>query len=132
MVLSLYVKPRNNKGNNRHSLEIVRDILSVASVRTRKTRIMYQANLSFVQIEKYLRRLLDGGLVDHDGDSCYLITRKGLDFLGLYDEYLDRCKQIREEVDRSSEERRLLEGMCFGCEPNGVVKGVRKVAFSDT
>jgi len=132
LVLSLYVKPKNNKGNNRHSLEIVRDILSVASVRTRKTRIMYQANLSFVQIEKYLRRLLDGGLVDHDGDSCYLITRKGLDFLGLYDEYLDRCKQIREEVARSSEERRLLEDMCFGCEPNVVVKGVRKVEFSDT
>ncbi len=127
------MKPKNGngKGGNRHSLDIVRDILSVASVRTRKTRIMYQANLSFVQVEKYLYRLLERGLVDHDGDSTYLITRRGLDFLKLYEQYVDGLKQIEVQVDRSERARLFLEGMCNGCDPYDVSKAVRKTAFSE-
>ena len=47
------------KNKNRRRLEIVRDLLSAASEKTRKTRIMYQANLSFRQNEKYLNSLLE-------------------------------------------------------------------------
>ena len=43
---------------NRRSLDIVREVLSIVSVRVRKTKIMYRANLSFVQVEKYLTVLL--------------------------------------------------------------------------
>ena len=98
--------------SNRHSLDITRDILLVASVKVRKTRIMYQANLSFVQVKKYLHALLMKELLRRDGDSCYLITNKGLKFLELYDQYLDKCKAIREQVDKSTKERVLLENMC--------------------
>ena len=131
MVLSLYVKPRNNKGNNRHSLEIVRDILSVASVRTRKTRIMYQANLSFVQVEKYLHGLLEKGLLEHDGDSCYLITEKGLDFLKLYDDYVERCRVLKEQVDQSVRDRLLLESMCSCREPGRAAGAIRKFSVPE-
>ena len=110
--MSFYVKASKNKGSNRHSLDIIRDMLSAASVRVRKTRIMYQSNLSFVQVEKYLRSLLENGLLARAGDSCYLITSKGLDFLRLYDEYIERCSQIRAQVDRSLKTRLLLENMC--------------------
>ncbi len=123
------VKIRNGKGNNRHSLDIVRDILSVASVKTRKTRIMYQANLSFVQVEKYLQRLLERGLVGHDGDAWYLITSKGLDFLSMYDEYVERQKLIEKQVDQSVRDRVLLEQMCSGCGSHDSTVEVKKGSF---
>ena len=56
-------------------------MLSIASVRSRKTKIMYGANLSFHQVEKYLSVLLRSGLLEHDVDSGYLITGVGREFL---------------------------------------------------
>ena len=44
------VKRSGNK--NRGRLEIVRDMLSVSTERTKKTRIMYQANLSYQKTRK--------------------------------------------------------------------------------
>jgi predicted transcriptional regulator len=131
--LSLYLKPSNGdgKGSNRHNLEIVRDMLAVASVKARKTRIMYQANLSFVQVEKYLHDLLEKGLLNHDGDSCYLITEKGLGFLKLYEEYAERCRQLREQVDQSMRDRLALEQMCTNRNHDCDARIVRKVRFPD-
>ena len=122
----LYVEPSKRRGSNRHSLDIVRDMLSVASVRVRKTRIMYQSNLSFVQVEKYLQSLLENGLVCHDGDACYLTTKKGLDFLRLYDEYVERGRTIKEQLDRFAKEKLLLEDMCSSRKGNGKLKAVRE------
>jgi predicted transcriptional regulator len=114
------------QNKNRGSLDIVRDILSIASVKVRKTKIMYQANMSYVQLEKYLKVLLDGGLVECDGDSCYLITQKGREFLQTYANYVERCKRIRKEVDGTARDRQLLEGMCFNGKSNGAQTAIRK------
>ena len=101
------------KGTNRRSLDITRDILRVASVKVRKTRIMYQANLSFVQVKKYMHNLLEKGLLRPDGDSCYLITKKGAEFLELYDEYIKNCKQLELKLNQNEKDRLMLEKMCF-------------------
>ena len=116
--MSRFVKLKKNKGSNRHSLDIVRDILFVASTSVRKTRIMYQANLSYVQVKKYLHDLLEQGLLKHDEDSCYLVTKKGLEFLELYDNYAERCRLIKEQVHQSIKERKFLENMCSDNECN--------------
>ena len=97
---------------NRDSLDIVRDILSVASVETRKTKIMYKANLSYHQVQKYLHSLLENDLLNHDGNSFYLITKKGQQFIKLYDEHAERIKQLEQQVDRCNKERMLLDQMC--------------------
>ena len=116
--MSRFVKLKKNKGSNRHSLDIVRDILFVASTSVRKTRIMYQANLSYVQVKKYLHDLLEQGLLKHDEDSCYLVTDKGVEFLELYDNYVERCRLIKEQVHQSMKEKKILENMCSnsGCD----------------
>ena len=129
--MSFYVKPSKNKGSNRHSLDIIRDMLSAASVKARKTRIMYQSNLSFTQVEKYLQSLLENGLLDHDGEACYFVTKKGLDFLRLYGEYIERCKLIKTEVDQSARQRQSLEHMCFNHDRNGERMATRKVALPE-
>ena len=51
--LALVARAGMKKNKNRNSLEIVMDTLSAALVRTKKTRIMYQAHLSFQLLEKY-------------------------------------------------------------------------------
>jgi predicted transcriptional regulator len=115
-LLPRFVNYTKSSGSNRTSLDIVRDMLVVASTGVRKTKIMYQANLSYSQVKKYLRDLLNQGLLKHDGNSFYLITKKGLEFLELYDNYAELCMLIKEHVDQSARERLFLEKMLSGNE----------------
>ncbi len=74
---------------------------------------MYQANLSFRLIEKYLATLIEQELLRCDTDSCYLITQKGRKFLKMYWEYVERCKKIGEDMNEARRKRLALENMCF-------------------
>lgn len=103
---------------HRNGLQIAVDVLSVVSVKTRKTRIMYQANLSFRLIEKYLAILLEQELLKCETGSCYLITQKGKKFLQMYTEYVERCKKIGEDMDEAHRKRQTLENMCFNEKPD--------------
>jgi predicted transcriptional regulator len=107
---------RKKKNKNRGRLEIIRDMLCAASEKTRKTRIMYQANLSYQLLEKYLKSLLESGLVEFVDDSFYLITWRGKEFLQTYDDYLERCRTLGEEIRGVRKDRLLLENMCFNNE----------------
>ncbi len=102
---------------NRHRLEIVRDMLSIASVKTRKTRIMYQANLSYRIMEKYLNSLLENGLIECDEEAYYSITSRGKQFLQMYADYLERNRKTVEEITLARKnvkmEKFKLENMCF-------------------
>ena len=112
-------KLMKKSGGNRRSLDIVKDILIVASVSVRKTRIMYQANLSYVQVNKYLNKLLTQGLLKHEDNSRYLITDKGLAFLKLYEEYVERCTKLKEQVSQSVKDRLHLERIWLVKDFNG-------------
>jgi hypothetical protein len=59
-----------------------------------------------------LHSLLEKDLLNHDGTSFYLITKKGRQFIKLYDEHAERIKQLEEQVDRCNKERMLLDQMC--------------------
>jgi predicted transcriptional regulator len=74
---------------NRTRVEILASILKVASSGALKTHIMYKANLSHRQLERYLGFLEERGLlaqgIDEDmGNRIYRITDKGSDFLREY------------------------------------------------
>jgi predicted transcriptional regulator len=50
-----------------------------------KTKIMYEAFLSFSQMEEYIALLLRSGLVEHDElKKTYKTTEKGLRLLDMY------------------------------------------------
>ena len=97
-MLFLSLKDRKPANKNRSSLDIVREILSIALVKVCKTRIMYGANLSFLQLEKYLSALLGNALLSFDGDSGYLTTASGKEFLQLYADYLERSTRLRAKL----------------------------------
>jgi predicted transcriptional regulator len=114
---------------NRHSLDIVQTILSVASVRARKTKIMYGANLSYHQTQRYLTFLLSNGLLEHDVASGYLVTGAGKQFLLRYENYLARSYGLKKEVERNIKDRLELENMCFENTCGVGQVGVEKDAF---
>ena len=120
------VKAKKNSRSNRNSLDIVKDILSVASIKARKTRIMYQANLSYVQVQKYLHDLLEKDLLDHDGNSFYFVTKKGLRFLKLYDEHVELLRKLEEQVDQCNRDRMRLDQMCSNHNDDCDAKNKRK------
>jgi predicted transcriptional regulator len=113
----LSLKDGKTVSKNRNSLDIVREVLSIALVKVCKTRIMYGANLSFIQLEKYLGALMGNSLLSFDGDSGYLTTTSGKEFLQLYEDYLRRYMDLKGEVQKNTKDRRHLEIMCgFGKE----------------
>lgn len=67
----------------RSRMDIIADILSVAMEETKKTQIVYKANLNFRRVEGYLHYLLDRGLIENT-DGGYKTTEKGKEFLSDY------------------------------------------------
>lgn len=109
----MFTNNERTVNKNRSSLEIAHDMLCIASVKVRKTKIMYRANLGFVQMGKYLMALLRSGLLEQDGDSNYLITEKGKEFLVLYQNYTEQSARLKEEEEKNMAGRLRLENMCF-------------------
>ena len=75
---------------HRGRLDIIANILVVASGGVRKTAIMYSCNLSFRQLETYLDFLQEKGLLNaftrrHSRTSMmFETTDKGMDYLQAY------------------------------------------------
>lgn len=72
----------------RNELDIYADILQVAMEGARKTEIVYKANLNFTILKKYLRRLIDRGLIEPTEDRRFITTKRGFQFLEQYRELI--------------------------------------------
>ncbi len=74
----------------RNDMDICRDILKVTQEGARKTRIVYQANLNFNIVKRYLERLTRGGLIEYREDvRMYFTTEPGNWFVVQYETALD-------------------------------------------
>lgn len=74
------------KVNQRRSnIEIIAEMLKVGENGAGKTRIMYNANLSYTQIQKYLGFLMSQGFIDKvavgNPSVTYQVTENGLKLL---------------------------------------------------
>jgi predicted transcriptional regulator len=99
-------------GNYRDRLQIIADILFIASKRAKKTHIMYQANLSYRLLCRYLGEVTDAGLVSFESGDCYVLTAKGKEFLNRHEEYSKRCKSLEEHLNHVNNDKIVLEKMC--------------------
>ena len=66
---------------NRDRHEITMEILSRAVSGKRKTEIMRDAGLSYLQAKLYLGELLERGLLKIDEKHNFKTTKKGMEFL---------------------------------------------------
>jgi predicted transcriptional regulator len=84
----------------RDKLCIIAEILEIAKEGTLKTQIMYKANLSFAQLNEYLKFMLKIKLMQklvHQGKDVYISTEKGLDFLQRQCELTELLKTEEEK-----------------------------------
>jgi predicted transcriptional regulator len=75
---------KNSTSKRRDKLSIIAEILEIAKEGTLKTQIMYRANLSFAQLNDYLKFMLKANLLNKhhiNGKHVYVATEKGIDFL---------------------------------------------------
>ncbi|MEM2118114.1 MAG: winged helix-turn-helix domain-containing protein [Candidatus Bathyarchaeia archaeon] len=66
---------------NRDRHEIVIDILTKAKNGKRKTELMRDAGLSYLQTKQYLTTLIEKGLLEIDKNNNLKTTKKGQEFL---------------------------------------------------
>lgn len=78
----------------RSDIEIIADMLKVGENGAGKTEIMYSANMSYAQIQKYLGYLVAHGFIDRmemgNPAVTYRVTESGLKLLEL----INRIKEM--------------------------------------
>ena len=71
----------------RSRTEIVGNILDASNGGATKTKIMYKAFLSYVQLKEYLSVLIENNLLEYiDGTHKFKTTEKGLNYLKMQNE----------------------------------------------
>jgi predicted transcriptional regulator len=89
----------NSSSKRRDKLYIIAEILEIAKDGVLKTQIMYKANLSFTQLNEYIRLMLKNELlnmVTSDNKEVYKASAKGLNFLQRYHEIKELLKTENE------------------------------------
>jgi predicted transcriptional regulator len=80
---------REKRSGYRDRLEIIADILEIAKKGQMKTRILYDGNLRFSQLNEYLAFMLEMGFLEVNMDNekrIYRTTNRGLKYLESYEE----------------------------------------------
>ena len=100
-------------GNYRGKLNIIADILGVVSGDAKKTQIMYQANLSYAVMQKYLAEMIGASLICFKGEThCYVLTDKGRAFLDAYQEYSKTNRHVEKGLDAVRIKKSALDKLC--------------------
>jgi len=100
-------------GNYRSRLDIIADILSAASRDAKKTQIMYQANLSYKVLQRYLAEVVGASLIIFaDEKQCYQLTNKGREFLEAYEKYSKTNKHVEKRLNDVATKKKVLEALC--------------------
>jgi len=112
----------------RDRLGIIADILCVVNDNdgAKKTRIMYQANLSYKLLTQYLNATLKAGLVKFGTKNYYILTQKGKEFLAKFGEYSKTREKVEVQLNHIEDQRVTLEKMC----PNAEGMNVNSNNFS--
>jgi predicted transcriptional regulator len=99
--------------NYRDRLDIIADILNVVSREAKKTQIMYQANLSYKVLQRYLAEIVDASLIAfEDVNQRYFLTDKGHEYLNAYRDYSKCSKTMEKRLTEFSTKRKVLENLC--------------------
>jgi predicted transcriptional regulator len=99
---------RSERKNNRGKIQIMGDVLALATSAIKKTHIMYRANLSYEQVYLYLEELISKRLIVQDLSAdgvVYRTTEKGREFLLYYTHLV----QFLEEEEKEEEQQPRVE-----------------------
>jgi len=88
--------------NNRGRLQIIGDVLALATSGIKKTHIMYGANLSYEQVRLYLGELAGKSLIAQDvspDGTVYRTTEMGREFLLSYTHLIEILEEQKQEPE---------------------------------
>ncbi len=93
-------------GQRRSNIEIIADMLKVGESGAGKTKIMYNANLSYSQIQKYLSFLTSQGFIDkvQVGNTAvtYQVTENGHKLLEIINSLQEMLEPEEKALTSSS------------------------------
>ena len=90
----------SERKNNRGKIQIMGDVLALATSGIKKTHIMYRANLSYEQVHLYLGELIGKRLIAQDVSPdgvVYRTTEKGREFLLYYTRLVDFLEEEQKQ-----------------------------------
>jgi predicted transcriptional regulator len=100
-------------GSYRRRLDIIANILRVASRNAKKTQIMNQANLSYKVLQRYLTKIIEASLINfEDENQSYVLTAKGQEFLNFYKENSRTNHQIEKYPSDARSTKKVFEKLC--------------------
>ena len=82
----------DNPRKRRDRLYIIAEILDIAKDGALKTQIMYKANLSFSQLNTYIKLLLETQLLEilkRNRKTIYKTTKRGVEYMQSYREVIE-------------------------------------------
>jgi predicted transcriptional regulator len=80
---------------------------------------MYQANLSYGVLQRYLSELVAWSLVSFESQSqSYVLTPKGQEFLYAYKEYSKTRQHVEKRLSDVATKRKVLEQLCCASQTN--------------
>jgi predicted transcriptional regulator len=92
----------SERKNNRGKIQIMGDVLALATSGIKKTHIMYRANLSYEQVYLYLGDLIGKRLIVQDVSPdgvVYRTTEKGREFLLHYTRLVEFLEEEEAKQD---------------------------------
>ena len=92
----------SERKNNRGKIQIMGDVLALATSGIKKTHIMYRANLSYEQVHLYLGDLIGKRLIVQDVSPdgvVYRTTEKGREFLLHYTRLVEFLEEEEAKQD---------------------------------
>src|ERR671916_2946359 len=96
------MKMMYERKNNRGKIQIMGDVLALATSGIKKTHIMYKANLSYEQVYLYLGDLIGKRLIVQDVSPdgvVYRTTEKGREFLLHYTRLVEFLEEEKQEPE---------------------------------
>jgi predicted transcriptional regulator len=72
------------RGQPRGTYDVLATFLRICEQGTKRTHVIYRANLSFTMFQEYLQKALRAGLVEESFDRSLTTTAKGRLFLQEY------------------------------------------------
>ena len=92
----------------RNRLEIIADILAVVKGGAGKTQVMYGANLSYTLLTRYLKNVVNIGLVKMAPGNTYVLTEKGSDFLREFTGYCEHLREVEGQLSDIRDRKMML------------------------
>ncbi|MFX0203988.1 MAG: winged helix-turn-helix domain-containing protein [Candidatus Hodarchaeota archaeon] len=84
---------------HRKPSKIMADMLSIVEFHTKKTRIMYGANMSYTLLIKYLNDAIRCNLIKDNDGKGFELTDKGREYLKHYRDYISLQNQTNKQLE---------------------------------